>query len=93
MVIAWIVGAIFPVNLLAEGLASGNVFLLFMALAFYLAFVAQIYWMSFRIGSFNPIASILYFFPLVFFIIVFLYSFILTFVRRRVTWKDRYIKT
>ena len=93
MVIVWIGGSIYPIIPLTEGLTSGNVSLFFIAAAFYLAFVAQIYWMSLRIGSFNPFASILYFFPLAFFIITFLYSFVMTFVRRRVTWKDRHIKT
>jgi 4,4'-diaponeurosporenoate glycosyltransferase len=93
MVIAWIVGAIFPINLLAEGLGSMDPVLLVLAAVFYMAFVAQIYWMSFRIGSFNLFASILYLIPLAFFVLIFFYSFILTFIRRRVSWKDRHIKT
>jgi 4,4'-diaponeurosporenoate glycosyltransferase len=93
MVIAWIGGSIFPIILLVEGLGSMDIMLLALAGVFYVAFASQIYWMSFRIGSFNPLASIIYFMPMVFFIIIFLYSFILTFIRRKVTWKDRYIKT
>jgi len=93
MVIAWIVGAIFPINLLATGLGSMDIALLILSAVFYTAFVIQIYCMSWRIGRFNFFASMLYFIPLAFFIIIFLYSFILTFIRRKVSWKDRHIKT
>lgn len=93
MVIAWIVGAIFPLNLFADGLLPfiPNIFLI--GIAFYIAFIAQIYWMSYRIGNFSIWASVLYPIPLAFFIIVFFYSLILTIFRRKVTWKDREIKT
>jgi len=93
MVIAWIAGAIFPLNALVEGLRSMDIVLILLAAGFYAAFALQIYWMSFRIGNFNPLASILYPIPLAFFVIIFLYSFVLTFFRRRVTWKDRKIRT
>ena len=93
MVIAWIVGAIFPLNLLADGLSPFIPNIILTAAVIYLAFIAQIYWMSYRIGSFSIWASILYPISLAFFVIVFLYSFILTIFRKRVTWKDREIKT
>jgi len=64
MVIAWISGAIFPINLLVRGLMSAGFFTLVVASAFYTAFVLQIYWMSYRIGSFSPIASIFYPLPM-----------------------------
>jgi 4,4'-diaponeurosporenoate glycosyltransferase len=93
MVIAWIAGAIFPISTLIEGLGSVDISLILIGAGFYLAFVLQIYWMSYRIGNFNPFASILYPIPMAFFVIIFIYSFILTFFRKRVTWKDRKIKT
>ena len=93
MVIAWIVGAIFPLNLLADGLSPFVPNVILIASVFYLAFIVQIYWMSYRIGSFNIWASVLYPIPLAFFVIVFFYSLILTIFRKKVTWKDREIKT
>jgi 4,4'-diaponeurosporenoate glycosyltransferase len=93
MVIAWIVGAIFPLNLLADGLSPFIPNIILIASVFYLAFIAQIYWMSYRIGSFSIWASVLYPIPLAFFVIVFFYSLILTIFRKKVTWKDREIKT
>ncbi|MBN2073482.1 MAG: glycosyltransferase [Actinobacteria bacterium] len=93
MVIAWIVGAIFPLNLIADGLSPIIPYILWTGAAFYIAFVAQLYWMSHRIGNFSIWASVFYPVPLAFFIIVFFYSLILTIFRKRVTWKDREIKT
>ena len=93
MVIAWIAGAIFPINALAEGLASMDMRLVIISAVFYAAFSAQIYWMSYRVGSFSIFASIFYPIPLAFFIVVFLYSFIITFFKKKVTWKERDIRT
>jgi len=93
MVIAWIVGAIFPLNLFADGLSPFITNIFFIGVAFYIAFITQIYWMSYRIGNFSIWASVLYPISLAFFVIVFFYSLILTIFRKRVTWKDREIKT
>ncbi|MGM0367535.1 MAG: glycosyltransferase [Actinomycetota bacterium] len=93
MVIVWIVGAIFPLNLFADGLSAFNLNIVLTGLAFYVAFIAQIYWMSYRIGNFSIWALIFYPVPLAFFVSVFFYSLILTIFRKRVTWKDREIKT
>ena len=72
MVIAWIVGAIFPINLFAGSLSPFNMDIFLVAAAFYFSFVIQVYWISYRIGNFSVWASILYPIPLAFFIIVFL---------------------
>jgi 4,4'-diaponeurosporenoate glycosyltransferase len=93
LIIAWIFGAIFPINALINGLAPAGVFSLVVAGIFYTAFVLQIYWMSYRIGSFSPIALIFYPLPMIFFIIIFIYSLMLTLFKRKVTWKERKIKT
>jgi 4,4'-diaponeurosporenoate glycosyltransferase len=93
IVIAWIVGSIFPLNLFAKGASSFDLSIILAGAAFYLAFAAQIYWMSYRIGKFSVWACVYYHIPLTFFIIVFFYSLILTIFRRKVTWKDREIKT
>jgi len=85
MVIAWIVGAIFPLNLLADGLSPFIPNIILVAVIIYLAFIAQIYWMSYRIGSFSIWASVFYPVLLAFFVIVFSYSLILTIFRKRVT--------
>ena len=93
MVIAWIVGSIFPFNLFADGFSPFIPNVVIIAVAFYVVFIAQIYWMSYRIGNFSIWASVFYLIPLTFFVIVFFYSLILTLFKKRVTWKDREIKT
>ena len=93
LVIAWIVGAIFPLNLLADGFSPLTPNIIFIGIAFYVAFIAQIYWMSYRIGNFNIWALVFYPISLAFFVIVFFYSLILIVFKKRVTWKGREIKT
>lgn len=93
IVIAWIVGAIFPLNLFFDGLSPFNLNIVLISLAFYIAYLTQIYWMSFRISNFSIWASVFYPIPLTFFVIVFFYSLILTIFRKKVTWKGREIKT
>jgi len=92
MIIAWIFGAIFPVNLLVRGLIMSDKTYLLYSLIFYIAFMIQVYWMSYRIGNFHIIASIFYPFTLIFFIIIFFYSMFLTIFKKKVSWKDRDIK-
>ena len=55
----------------------------------YFCYALQIYWMLARIGNFKFYTALLYPIPLLFFVIVFIYSFILIFIRRRVQWKGR----
>ena len=93
MVIAWIVGAIFPLNLFGDSLFPFIPNIFFIGIAFYAVFIAQIYWMSYRIGSFSIWALVFYPIPLAFFTIVFFYSLIITIFRKRVSWKGREVKT
>jgi 4,4'-diaponeurosporenoate glycosyltransferase len=60
-------------------------------IAFYLAYVAQLWWLFRRIGNFSVITAVLYPIPLLFFVLVFLRSIYFTLVRRHVTWKGRSI--
>jgi len=53
----------------------------------YLLYCAQIYWMLFRIGNFRLYTALLYPISLLFFILVFMYSAFVIFVRRSVRWK------
>jgi 4,4'-diaponeurosporenoate glycosyltransferase len=59
---------------------------------FYLFFVFQAAFFSRRIGSFSPAALLLYPVPLLFFILLFLFSAFSSFILRRVVWKDRTIR-
>jgi 4,4'-diaponeurosporenoate glycosyltransferase len=57
--------------------------------AVYTVVVAQLAWMTSRIGRFGVAALALFPIPLAAFIVVFLRSIFLTVARRRVTWKGR----
>jgi 4,4'-diaponeurosporenoate glycosyltransferase len=93
IVIAWIVGAIFPLNLFANCLSSFAMNTFLAALSFYMAFVFQIYWMSYRIGNFSFWISLIYPVPLAFFVLTFFYSLFLNIFKKRIRWKDREIRT
>jgi hypothetical protein len=59
--------------------------------AVYAACAAQLAWMWARIGRFGVLTAVLFPFPLVAFLAVFLRSLVLTLVRRRVPWKGRQV--
>lgn len=61
--------------------------------AVYLAVAAQLLWMLRRIGSFHPLAALVYPVPLAFFLVVFARSIVDVYVRRRITWKGRELAT
>jgi 4,4'-diaponeurosporenoate glycosyltransferase len=61
------------------------------AVLVYLAYVVQLHVLLRRVGSFGPTALV-YPIPLAFFVAAFLRSALLTFVRRRVTWRGRTIR-
>jgi 4,4'-diaponeurosporenoate glycosyltransferase len=93
MIICWIVGSAFPIELLIRGLVFQNLILIIYGVIFYIFYVLQIFWMSYRIGNFNFLAYIFYPLTLIFFIIIFFYSLILILFKKQVNWKGRQIKT
>lgn len=92
IIIAWIAGAFFPVTLIFQNIIQTNIIELTTGLIFYAAYAAQLYWMLWRIGSFNIITAI--FFPvfLIFFIIIFFWSLILNLFKLKISWKGRSVK-
>jgi 4,4'-diaponeurosporenoate glycosyltransferase len=56
---------------------------------FYLVVVAQLLWITRRIGRFGVLAIALYPIPLVAFLLIYVRSIYLTYVRKRVSWKGR----
>ena len=89
IIIAWIAGSFFPITLILQNIIQTNVVELTTGLIFYAAYAAQLYWMLWRIGSFNIITAI--FFPvfLIFFIIIFFWSLILNLFKLKISWKGR----
>lgn len=61
-------------------------------IVFYLIVALIVYFLSRKIGKFSILTCILYIFPLTVFTIIFLFSFVLKFIIRKVKWKGRWHK-
>jgi 4,4'-diaponeurosporenoate glycosyltransferase len=92
MIIAWITGAIGTTRHLIQGAIITDTSPVVLWALLYIAFAAQIYWMLYRIGNFKFYTALLFPIPLLFFLIVFTYSFIIIFIRKNVRWKGRTIE-
>lgn len=93
MIIFWIAGGAGVTRIIITALVLGNTSVLLPACLLYAAYAVQLYWMLARIGSFRPATALLFPIPLVFFLLCFFYSLVLTVVRKRVAWKGRIIDT
>jgi len=91
MVVAWITGAVGTTRNLIESLAIFDISSIGSWGTLYAAYVVQIFWMLRRVGNFGLFSALLFPVPLLFFILVFTYSFINVFIRRSVNWKGRKI--
>jgi len=89
MIIAWITGALGTTRHLIQEAILLDVSTAMLWGFLYIAYAGQIYWMLKRIGSFKYYTAILFPIPLLFFVIVFIYSFFIIFIRRSVNWKGR----
>jgi len=92
MIIAWITGAIGTTRHLIQAVIATDISLVTLWGLLYIAYAIQIYWMLYRIGNFKPYTALLFPIPLLFFLIVFTYSFLIIFIRRNVSWKGRTIE-
>jgi 4,4'-diaponeurosporenoate glycosyltransferase len=91
MIIAWITGAIGTTkNLLQTSIITDSSLVTLWGLL-YIAYAIQIYWMLYRIGNFKPYVALLFPISLTFFLVVFLYSLIIIFIRKSTSWKGRKI--
>ncbi len=92
LLVAWVTGGISETRHLIQAVFEfGEVQVLFWA-GLYLGFSAQVYWMLRRIGNFGILPCILYPLPLVFFVIVFFRSLLLSMGMGKVSWKGRQVK-
>ncbi|MFC1846335.1 glycosyltransferase, partial [Chloroflexota bacterium] len=89
MIIAWIVGALGTTRNLIQTTIILDISTATLWGLLYIAYAIQLYWMLHKIGNFKPYTAILFPIPLLFFIIVFFYSFFIIFIRRSVNWKGR----
>ena len=89
MVTAWMAGAGVAIRLLVVGSLAQTTPRLLLGFVSYLLYVGQIHWMQARIGNFGFLTAVLYPFNLLFFLVVFLRSLQLTWLKQTVRWKDR----
>ncbi|HUU41317.1 MAG TPA: hypothetical protein VMW42_10265 [Desulfatiglandales bacterium] len=86
-IIAWVGGGISATEYVIEAISNMNTMSIMVWISAYLGYAIQIYWMLFRVGTFRFYTALFYPVSLLFFLIIFLRSFFLIFIRRRVRWK------
>jgi 4,4'-diaponeurosporenoate glycosyltransferase len=92
LIVAWITGAVGTTRHLLQAVIVTDISLVTMWGLLYVAYAIQIYWMLFRIGNFKLYVALLFPILLLFFLVVFVYSFIIIFLRKRANWKGRTIE-
>lgn len=93
IVVCWIFGGMGVTRQLIQSLLVGNRIELLGWLLIDSLYIFQIHWMLSRIGNFGFSTALLFQIPLIFFVLVFLTSFLRIFVLRKVRWKGREVKT
>ena len=91
LVIVWVTGALQAVIQAAGIPFHGTIDQCALACAPYAAYALQIHWMLRRLGNFGITTAVLFPVPLLFFVGVFAYSLVITFVVGRVRWRGRSI--
>src|SRR4030043_2401401 len=93
MIVGWVFGGVSVTRHLVQSAILGNMTDLLGWIVLDVLYIFQIHWMLFRIGNFGFSTAVLFQIPLIFFVIVFIYSFLLIFLLRKVRWKGRDVKT
>jgi len=86
-IIAWVGGGISATMYVIEAISNMSAISILVWTLTYLGYTMQIYWMLFRLGTFRFYTALFYPVSLIFFLVIFLRSFFLIFISRRVRWK------
>jgi len=86
-IIAWVGGGISATRYTIEAISSMNTISILVWTLAYLGYAIQVYWMLFRIGTFKFYTALFYPVSLLFFLVIFLRSVFMIFIRRSVRWK------
>jgi 4,4'-diaponeurosporenoate glycosyltransferase len=86
-IIAWVGGGMSATIYVVEAVLNINTTAILVWTLTYLGYTIQIYWMLFRLGTFRFYTALFYPVSLIFFLLIFLWSLFMTFIRRRVRWK------
>jgi 4,4'-diaponeurosporenoate glycosyltransferase len=93
LIVCWISGGMSLTRHLVQAVIAGSNPAVFVWIFLYLIFAAQLYWMLARIGSYRWYTAFFFPVPLVFFVVIFFWSCISTYIIRSVQWKGRTIET
>jgi 4,4'-diaponeurosporenoate glycosyltransferase len=85
-IIVWIGGGISAAFYAFAAISSLNTPSTLIWPAAYFGYIIQIHWMLFRLGTFKWYTALFYPIPLLFFLVIFLYSIFLVFIKRTVRW-------
>ncbi|UCD22222.1 MAG: glycosyltransferase family 2 protein [Chloroflexota bacterium] len=91
LIVLWIAGSIGTARSLIEAVIATNNVQIAISGSLYILYAAQIYWMLIRIGNFKFYTALLYIMPVAFFVVVFAYSSVRSFIVKSVKWKGREI--
>ena len=91
LIIVWLSGSTASIFLPFLATAFPSLPLYLVGPAIYLIHTIQLFWILRRIGSFGIITALLYPIPLIFFHIIFFYSFYLTTFKKSVKWRGRQV--
>ena len=91
LIVLWIAGSIGTARGLIEAVIATNNVQIAISGSLYILYAAQIYWMLLRIGNFKFYTALFYIISVAFFVVVFTYSFVRSFIVRSVKWKGREI--
>ncbi len=89
LIVLWIAGSIGTARGLIEAVIATNNVQITISGILYILYAAQIYWMLLRIGNFKFYTALFYLIPMAFFVVVFAYSFVCSFIVKSVKWKGR----
>jgi 4,4'-diaponeurosporenoate glycosyltransferase len=92
MIVCWVFGGVSVTRHLIQSAVMGNEAGFIFLLGLDLMYAGQIFWMLSRIGNFRYATALFFQIPLLFFVLVFIYSLAQTFIFRRARWKGRTVK-
>ncbi|MBD3346125.1 MAG: glycosyltransferase [Chitinivibrionales bacterium] len=89
LTIAWISGAFIAAIVVAVAILVHTLSAMAVAAFIYLLYAGQFYWMLRRIGNFGILTCLFFPLHLLFFVLIYIRSFIAIFIRKSVRWKGR----
>jgi len=91
MISLWITGFFTAFINIIRSSINANILYIVLSVILYILYVFLFYLILLKIGNFNFLVSFFYIFPAIFFCIIFVYSLAISFLIKKVVWKNRVI--